>query len=91
LTFASSLEINAVSPGIVNLIFLILLLLSSDPERSVNDSSRFFESSGYQCQHGINHAQQLLHMSTLGDIQMLLHILQAVKDRISAQNSVCSF
>jgi hypothetical protein len=36
------------------------------------------ESSGYQCQDGIQHPPQ--YFSFMGDTQMLLHILQGVKE-----------
>jgi hypothetical protein len=53
LTFSCSLKIKAVCIGIGNLILLMLLL--SDPERSVNASSFCLESSGYQCEDGIKY------------------------------------
>jgi hypothetical protein len=55
------------------------MLLFSDPERTVNDSFIFLESSGNQCQDGIKHLQQLPHFYFLGGTQMLIHILQRVK------------
>jgi hypothetical protein len=58
----------------------------SDHERSVNASSFSLESSGYQCQDGINRLQQ--HFSFLEVIQILLHIFQGVK---ATQMEVCSF
>jgi hypothetical protein len=41
----------------------------------------YLESSGYQSQEGIKHPQYQPHfsVSSLGDTQMLLHILQGVK------------
>jgi hypothetical protein len=43
------------------------------------------ESSGYQCQDGIKHPLQHFSVSILGDIQMLLHILQGVKASMQAK------
>jgi hypothetical protein len=37
----------------------------------------FLESSGYQCQDGIKHPHH--HFSLLGDIQILLNIVQGEK------------
>jgi hypothetical protein len=73
MTFACSLKIKAVCIGVVNLI--LLMLLFSDPERSVTLLP--LESSGYQCQDGIKHP--LPNFSFLGDTQILRHILQGVK------------
>jgi hypothetical protein len=77
LTFAYSLKIKAVCIGIVNLILLMVLFLILREVLTLLP----LESSGYQCQDGITHPQQLLHFSFLGDIQMLFHILQGVKSR----------
>jgi hypothetical protein len=74
--------------GIVHLI--LLMMLFSDPERSVNNFVFLLESSGYQCQDGIKHPQQLQHFSVyfLGDTQMLLHILQGVKSSMYAKRGL---
>jgi hypothetical protein len=84
LTFACSLKIKTVYIGFFNLI--LLMLLFSDPERSVNTSSFFIESSGYQCQDGIQNPKQ--HFSFLGDTQTLLHILQGVKASMYAKRGL---
>jgi hypothetical protein len=46
------------------------------------------DSSGYQRQDGIKHLQQHQKFSFLGATQMLLPIIQGVKDSITAQNAV---
>jgi hypothetical protein len=44
------------------------------------------ESSGHQCQEGIKYQRQYAHFSFLGDIQMLLHIIQEVKVTMIAKH-----
>jgi hypothetical protein len=48
------------------------------------------ESSGYQCQDGLRHPQQFL-LFLLGDIWMLLNILQGVKASVYAKRGLKLF
>jgi hypothetical protein len=101
LTFACSLKIKAVSIGIVDLI--LLMLLFSDPERSVKHFfylffffffffffSVFFSFFLESSGYQCQERIKLLlkHFSILGDTQMLLHILQGVKASMPSLKAV---
>jgi hypothetical protein len=73
LIFACSLKIKAVCIGIVDLI--LLMVLFSDPERSVNASTVL----GYQYQDMKKQQEQHFSVYFLENTQTLLHILQLVK------------